>query len=208
MTQDDRVGLGTVKKTQGYRRKGRMKERALPFNDVPTIVITAGREALDRAGQKIARNRIQGHAITGDKNTGLSGGPEVCQTTAAPEFPLDRKGGIHFANRAICSDRQETPTGAARTVSDRKIISRNANIEKRSTEFGCQIADFAIIAQMLVKTSGDIQAGAKCRQHIPDNAIRHIATFIREAQDQSFGSRRYSFFEVHFRQAESLAMPI
>ncbi len=47
--KNERIGLRAVNETERHTGIARMKQRALPFDDIPMIVGRRGRELLDRA---------------------------------------------------------------------------------------------------------------------------------------------------------------
>ena len=55
------VRLRAVQQTQSHAGVGRMKERALPFDDIPMIGRVRGRKGLRRSGDE-----IRDHGVDGD----------------------------------------------------------------------------------------------------------------------------------------------
>ena len=130
MTHDDHVGLTAVQQSERHAGIRGMKQRALPFDDIPVIRRGGRRKHLCRAGLEVGYDRIHRHARAGDHDPRLTGGAKISVDAALLERPRNRERGVLLAERAIGSDRQQPLATAFATTRDRNVLRRRADVDE------------------------------------------------------------------------------
>ena len=128
VAHDQRVGLRAVDQPQRHAGIGGVKQRALALDQVPMVGVVGRAQPLDRAGHEIGDDRVDRHAVAGDKDAGLAGGAEIGLEAARPHLLFERQRGEHLADRAVGADRQQALAGALDAVADRELAGRMAHV--------------------------------------------------------------------------------
>jgi len=111
-----------------------MEQAALPFDDIPMVVIIVGREIFHRPGHEIGDHGIQRHAFASDQDAGLAGGAESALHSLFAHRLIKREGGVHFPDRAIGAHGQDPLTAAFLTVCNGIFDAGHAHVMQ-----GCAI---------------------------------------------------------------------
>ena len=147
MAQHQRLGLRAVQQAGGNARKGRMEQRSLPFDHIPAAILARWCQMLDRARNEIRNYGIHRDAVTGDQYACLPGGAKIGEFTACAQPFGECEGGIHFDDRAIGANRQQSATGAPAAVADFQAGGRVAHIDQLAPQLFCKRDQTSIVAQ-------------------------------------------------------------
>ncbi len=131
MADDQSVGLATVDQREGHTGVADVAQAALPFDDVPMVIVIVWREIFDGARHKVSDNSIQRHAGTSDQNTCLPSGAECALHTFFAHGRIQRERGVHFTDGAVSAHRQHPLARSLFAIRDGVLHVRNPYIVQR-----------------------------------------------------------------------------
>ena len=106
-----------------------MTERALAFDQVPTLIVSRRRKLLDGAGNEIGNDGIDRDPRTGDQDPRLARSAEIRSDAPVAKRICEGQRRVHLAHRAIGADAQEAMSGTRVACADAEIGWRFAHIE-------------------------------------------------------------------------------
>ena len=158
VAHDQRVGLRAVDQAERDPGIGGVKQRALALDQVPVVGVVGRAEPLDRAGHEIGDDRVDRHAVAGDKDAGLAGGAEIGLDAARPHLLFERQRREHFSDRAVGADRQQALAGTLDAGADREIAGRVAHVVDFASEPRGGIAQGRDVGEAVMQPTGQIHA--------------------------------------------------
>ena len=136
-----------------------MEQAALPFDDIPVIIVIVGGQILDRAGHEIRDHGIQRHTFAGDQNTGLARRAEAAFQPLLFHRRVQRQRGIHLADRTIGADRQHALAAAFDAIRNRVLHRRDTHIMQAAPVFLGGGHELWLVAQQVMQAGCQIETG-------------------------------------------------
>src|SRR5882672_4217655 len=168
-----------------------MKERTLPFNDVPVIGIVVGRQPFGRACNEIRDDGIDRHARSRDEDPRLAGRTKGGANAPIVERPGNAERGIFLADGAVGAHGEQSPARALASRRDLELAIGIAHVEERAAVALGRLRDFRDAAEPRVHPACHIEPGIERRDDRCDPAGREGAADGRDANDESLRARRF-----------------
>ena len=202
VAEDESIGLGAVDQAQRHAGEGRVKERALPLDDVPVTGLVVRAQPLDRTGDEVCHHGIDGDARTRDHHAGLAGAAEGGVDAARQHLLLDGECRVLLAARAVGADGQQSLAGALDARAGAEALGRVAGIEERDTMALGGLPNGRNVPQALVKARRDTHA---CLDRLDDGrnpVVGKKAARVRDADDERPTAGRLRLRHGNVLQAE------
>ena len=193
---------GAVQESQRNAGKGRVEQRALSLDQIPTIVLARRSQPLDRTRDEIGDHRVDRNAIARDQDAGLPGCTEVGGHAARVERTGQCQRAVHLADRAIRADGQQAPPGARIAIAHDQPRRHVADVEQLQPAFGRERSQPRLVAQTLVHPRRDIHSGVKGRGGVSDKLLAEFAAGAGDAEHQRASTGCSGLDHRHPRQAE------
>ncbi len=201
MADDEAVWLRTVQEAKGHTGEGWVKQRALPFDDLPMIFFRSWRQPFCSTGNEIGNHSIKGKAATGYEHASLTSCTERAFVAAFVESLVHGKGGVLFTDRTVCPNCQDPlsrPFGAFAGCKGQIVV---AHIVKLPVMRDGSFRDFGNVAKTDVEPGGDVHTSVEGFNNRIDPMIRQSSSGIHRTDDHGFGTRRFRICNRHVGQA-------
>ena len=107
-----------------------MKQRPLPFNNIPVIRRRIGTQHLGRPSHEIRHHRIDRYPGPGYQDPGLPAGAEISRHTTLTKRPRQAQRGVLLSQRAIGPNREQSLTHSLAARSNRNPRRRSAHVNE------------------------------------------------------------------------------
>ncbi len=201
MAEDQRVWLTTV--DQGHCDAGiaDVIKAALPFDDIPVVVVVVRGQILDRTSHEIGNDRVQRDTVTRDQDARLTRGAERRFQTLFLHRAIEGETGVHLAHAAIGTNGQDALARPFFAVGDWIVHFGHSNVVQGPAIRLGHRNKIGLVPQQIVQTAGEVVSPL---QRVDQDGLPSLADHaapIGNANDQCLGAGLKARLEVRILEA-------
>ena len=174
-----------------------MKQAALAFDDIPVVFIVIRCEPLDRTRHEVGNHSIERNTPTRNQDACLACCAERRFHTAVLHLFVNAERRIHLADRAICTNSQETLAFARLTIGDGVFHFWNTHIMKHAARCFGDGHKISLLAQQVMQARGKVKAFLKCCHQDLFPLLANDPTTIGDPNHERLCAYGFRLFQSH-----------